>query len=315
MIMESSVFLVMALTSSCFFVTLDFFSLPAKQNLFAENSKIGDGSNNAYVQPKRDVTVSMTSSKTEFAANESVAIDITLKNSDATKPARILNWINPCNGAGDSSSSSSPMDMSFFDVKTTGGQPALYLGALIKRKEPTDKDYKTMKGGEQISCTINLDKYFQFTSPSGDDEYKISYAITSMQLSDPFKIQGSNAIESLETDTLSLKINARTKPSRSLLDQYMRGLQSGGTTYNKCTTAQQGLLIEARKQAVVESTSAVSYITNISQWGNTTSCSRHNKWFGPYNTNRLAELKPGYQAISARLNDASIKFDCGCKQR
>ena len=258
----------------------------------------------------------MSSSKAEFVATEPVSISITLKNNDATNSARILNWINPCNGAGDITSSS-PVDMSFFDVKTSGAdQRALYLGALIKRKEPTDKDYTTLKAGEQIACTINLDKYFQFNAPIGDDEYEISYAVTSMQLSDPFKIQGNSAVESLATDALNLKINARSNsPSRSLRDQSMRGLQTGSTTFNKCTTAQQGFLREARKQASVESTHAVSNITSISLWGNTTKCARHNKWFGPYDTNRLAELKPGYEAVSARLNDASILFDCGCKQK
>lgn len=219
----------------------------------------------------------MTSSRTEYTANESVAIDIILKNNDATKPARILNWINPCNSARDTSSNSSPVDMSFFNVKTiVGGQPALYLGALIKRKEPTDKDYKTLKVGEQISCTIYLDKYFQFSAPSDDDEYEILYGITSMQLSDPFQIQGTNTIESLVTAALRLKINARTNLFRSPRDQHMRGLQTGGTTFNKYTATQQALLREARKQALTELTNAVSNITSISLWRNTTNCNRHN---------------------------------------
>lgn len=294
----------LALTSSCI-----------RQNPFDDNSKNGDGSNNGQGQPKpkTDVTVTMSSSTTEFAANAPVAIDIKLANTDASKPARILDWVNPCNGAaGDGTS---PVDMSFFNVKTVGGQSAPYLGALIKRKEPTYKDYKTLKAGEQISCTINLDKYFQFSAPSGDDEYVISYAVTSMQLSDPFQIQGGSTMESLETGALTVKVNARTVPSRSLRDQNIRGLQTVSTTFNKCTVAQQGLLIEARNQAKIESTNAVSTIANISQWGNATSCVRHNTWFGPYDGNRFAELKPGYDAISARLNDASIKFDCGCKQK
>jgi peptidyl-Lys metalloendopeptidase len=258
----------------------------------------------------------MSSSKSEFAASESVAIDIKLTNTDAINPARILDWFNPCNGAGDAATSSSPVDMSFFNVETAfGGQSALYLGALIKRKEPTDKDYKTLKAGEQISCTINLDKYFQFSAPTGDDAYVISYAVTSMQLSEPFQIQGGSTMESLEAGALTVKVNARTIPTRSVRDQNIRGLQTGSTTFNKCTVAQQGLLIEARKQAKIESTNVVSTIANISQWGNATSCVRHNTWFGPYDGNRFAELKPGYDAISARLNDASIKFDCGCKQK
>lgn len=265
---------------------------------------------NGRVKPKRDITLSMSTSQTEFAADEAVVVDFTLTNNEAIKPARILNWINPC-------ISESPMDMSFFDVRTVGGQPALYLGALIKRKAPTKKDYKTLKAGEQISCTINLGEYFQFTAPSDDDIYEINYAVISTQISNPSSVQGTNAMESLETDTsLTVKVNARAPPpSRALRDQNLRGLQTGGNTFNSCSSSRQTLIRDARTKALAAATDVVSLLSNVSTWGTTARCTRYNEWFGPYSSSRAtqhAELRKGFEEIRTKLNSSSIAFDCSC---
>lgn len=271
---------------------------------------VAGSSDSAKVQPKRDVTVSMTSSQAEFAAAESVMIDFTLKNNEANKPARILNWVNPC-------ISESPMDMSFLAVTTVGGQPALYLGALMKRNAPTNKDYSTLKAGEQISCTINLDKYFEFIAPEDDDVYEVNYTVTSMQISNPFNVQGNTAMESLDTDTpLTVKVEARAPPpSRALYDQNLRGLQTGTTTFYSCSGTRQTSIRDARTKAMAAVTNVVSLLNNVSNWGTTIRCTRYNSWFGPYSSSRAtqhAELKNGFEGIRAKLNSSSISFDCSC---
>ena len=271
------------------------------------------GSDNRRVQPKRDVTVSMSTSQTQFAAEESVAIDITLTNNEANKPARILDWINPCS-AGDATL---PKDMSFFDVRTVGGRPALYLGAVIKRKAPTDKDYKTLKAGEKISCTINLDEYFQFDAPSNDDEYEINYAVTSMQISSPTNVQGNTAMESLDTtSSLIVKVDAREPPpSRALHEQHLRGLQTGITTFNSCISSRQASIRDARTKALAATTNVVSLLNNVTTWGTSARCSRYTEWFGSYSATRHAELKTGFEAIRSKLNASNIAFDCTCTSK
>jgi len=249
----------------------------------------------------------MSSTQTEFAADESVAIDIILKNNEANKPARILNWLNPCHVEG------APIDMSFFDVKTVGGQQATYQGALIKRKAPTNKDYTTLKAGEQISCTVNLDDYFEFTASSSDDVYEVSYTVESMQISNAYDVQGNAAMESLETNTpLTIQVDARTPPSRALRDQNLRGLQTGATTFNACSTTRQSLIREARKQALTQATSVVNLLTNVAKWGTAARCYRYDEWFGTYSSTRHNELKAGYEALRNRLNVSSVVFDCTC---
>ena len=95
--------------------------------------------------PKRDVTLTISSSKTEFAANEPILIDITLKNNEAQKPARILDWVNPCNTGNDPTAL--PKEMSFLNIKTIGGKVAAkYMGAVFKRVKPENKDYNVHAG-------------------------------------------------------------------------------------------------------------------------------------------------------------------------
>jgi hypothetical protein len=143
-----------------------------------------------------------------------VLIDVTVKNSKPNKPARVLDWVVPCN-AEDVTSPETPTKMSFFAIKTSGGRMAKYLGAVLKHIEPEEKDYKVLKPGYEVKCTINLRKYYQFDSTSNDNSYKIKYAVTSMELSNPNASNRASALESLESNTLTVKIGAKNISTRA----------------------------------------------------------------------------------------------------
>ena len=119
------------------------------------------------MKTKRDVSITISSSKDSFAADEHVLIEVVLKNNESDKPVRVLNWVVPCN-AKDVSSPDTPAEMSFFAVKMAGGHVAKYLGVVFKRVKPDEKDYKMLKPGDEVRCTIDLGRYYQFDS-MGDD--------------------------------------------------------------------------------------------------------------------------------------------------
>ena len=253
------------------------------------------------------MTLIISSSKTEFAADEPILIDVTLKNNEAQKPARILDWVNPCNTENDSSTL--PKEMSFFNIKTTGGQAAKYMGAVFKRANPENKDYKMLMPGDVVSCTINLGTYYEFAAGSGDDNYEIKYSLASMQLSDPDN--NGNAVETLDSNSLTLKVSARDD-SFHLRRRNLRGLQSGGTLFNGCTATRQSTINDARTKALSAATDAQSQINKVGNAGTVSYCPRYDEWFGSYSSTRHSDLKTGYDLITARLNDASIRFDCTC---
>ena len=88
---------------------------------------------------------------------------------------------------------------------------AKYLGAVFKRVKPAEKDYKMLKPGDEVSCTIDLGKNYEFASKSNVTSYDIKYSVSSMELSNPST--NATKLESLESNTLTIKIDARKVPT------------------------------------------------------------------------------------------------------
>lgn len=251
------------------------------------------------------MSFSLSTSKDSLASDEDVLINVTVKNNTPNKRARVLNWIVPCDFNNLTSSSiNPPKDMSSFEVNTLGGHTAKYLGALIKRGEPSYKDFLTLGPGAEISCTIDLGKYFEFVSPSEDDVYEIKFTATASQLSAP-----SARLETLNSGTLSIQIAARDVPTRALRERKLQAINN----FHNCDVSQQNVIADARSRAAAESTNALNVIDDVGRWRNAAYCPRYKEWFGDYDDNRhTVELRPGYSAVRDRLNHLPIVFDCKC---
>ena len=233
-------------------------------------------------------------------------IEVVLKNNESDKPVRVLNWVVPCN-AKDVSSPDTPAEMSFFAVKMAGGHVAKYLGVVFKRVKPDEKDYKMLKPGDEVRCTIDLGRYYQFDSMGDDSSYEIKYSVSSMELSNPNASTGASALESLESNTLYIKIEARGIPTRALRERKLQELNN--FSGNKCDATKRNDLIEARRLATIASSETVSFMEN-----NPPTCPRYQKWFGEYDLSRHTELVNGYNLTRDRFTNALITFDCGCKK-
>lgn len=149
---------------------------------------------------------------------------------------------------------------------------------------PAEGNYKRLKPGDEVSCTIDLEQYFEFISSDGDDDdYNIQYSVTSMELSKPTTVNTTNALEILESNTLTIKIGNRATPfqrNRSLRDE--RNLQSLNSFF-RCTTTQQASIAEARTHAITASNDAVAIIESVGLLQSTSTCPRYKQWFGDFN--------------------------------
>jgi peptidyl-Lys metalloendopeptidase len=248
------------------------------------------------------VTVTLSTIKTDYSADEDVLVNVTLSNIEAQKPVRILDWVNPCDSKDQYSGM--PKDMSFFNISTGGGSAANYIGALIKRGRPVAKNYMLLLPGEQIICTVNIGEFYQFEAESDDDTYDIQYLVSGMQLSGP--VSDGISLQSIKSNPLKVKVAARHIPRH--LEGNLRGLQSGSNSFRGCTSSRQNSIRDARSQAVTAAKDATDCIASVSGSGRT----RYEEWFGQFSSSRHNELKSGYNAIYARLKDASITFDCSC---
>jgi len=84
---------------------------------------------------------------------------------------------------------------------------------------------------------------------------------------------------------------------------------TGGTSFNKCTIEQQGILGNARSQASIYSAEAKAYLNaNIFD-------SRYRIWFGVFDTSRYATANSHFNGISSAMDTAAVTFDCGCKKK
>lgn len=254
--------------------------------------------------------MTISSSKSVFAADEPVLIDITLKSNEVKKQARILDWVVPCEPKNEILTM--PTEMSFFNIKTAvSSVAAKYMGALFKRPSPTNKDYKTLKPGEEISCTIDMSKYYEFTAGSDDDSYEIMYSVASMQLSNPYN--NRNSIESLDSNSITVNIKARDPPlPPDDYDHNLRGLQTGGTSFNGCSTSRQNDLRQARSYALTAVRNLDAPLAKVGQEGSSSVCQWYDEWFGTFSSTRHNELNVGFKEIRNQLNDASIRFECTC---
>ena len=290
----------------------------------------GNGGNSGGSVPKRDVSLTLSTPKTSYAPDEPVLVDVTLKNNEANKPAKILDWIVPCVTDATPPTSTStdgkelPTEMSMFDVHTSFAKvSAKYLGAVFKRTKPADKDYKVLKAGEEISCTVNLGEYYAFDNVK-ENQYEISYSVEGLQLSEPGNSNGNNGnafglqMENVRSNTLNLQIDARPAPappsSSGGTRKNLRGLQSGSTTFNGCSSARQSTLLQARSIALTKSTEVVNLLTSVGNSQSSSSCPRYEEWFNSYNSVRHNELQDGYIKIRDDLESKLINFDCTCTQ-
>lgn len=264
--------------------------------------------------------MAISTSKDTFAVDEPVSVDVVLKNSnpDSPFPVRLLEWVIPCD------SPETLTEMFFFDIKTTRGKAANYIGVHFKRTEPTDEDYKVLEPGEQISCTIDLGKYYNFASPNKDNYYEIMYSKTSMQLSHP----DSTALEILQSNSLKLKIDAREVPPRPSLDEtfsyekcyqgsfFVRCYKCGEmpSPLRKKNIDVEELVSETNSIAIERVFEVNQEIVEVGNRQSSVSCPRYNTWFGEYDPDRHSILRKEYHNIESDLRYEYMLFDCQPEQ-
>ena len=240
--------------------------------------------------PKDGPVVSLSVAQSTFSATQDVLVTVTVSNPHK-HTVRVLKWFTAAEG----------VEEPLFAVMRDG-QPVAYLGAHHKRPAVTGKDYISLKAGENISHTVNLADIYDL-SQSG--QYEVFYAVASYQLFDE-KGNAFNLRDSLVSEKISFKAEGgapRAKPTQPPPPP------AGGNAFNACTIDQQNLLVSARNQAKTYASQASSYLNS-----NNSGTPRYLEWFGAYTSSRYTTVKNNFGAISDKMTNAGITFDCKCKQ-
>jgi peptidyl-Lys metalloendopeptidase len=260
--------------------------------LFAFVSVTGAGA-----APKGDAVVTLSVDQTSFTASENVVIHVLIENT-GKNPVKVLKWYTPAED----------VEEPLFAV-TRNGAAVDYTGAHYKRPAATGSDYVVLKSGESFTRDVDLGAYYDLTA-SGD--YSITYDVGSWNL---FSEKGSDkkAVETLSSNTLTLSIAGRTSSARSSSNMVSYGAAvTGGSTFNKCTTAQQATVTTARNDASNYAAAALSYLNTKASSQPTL---RYTTWFGTYLNTRYSTVTSHFSALNTTLSTASMTFDCGCKKK
>lgn len=260
--------------------------------LFAFVSVIGAGA-----APKGEATVTLSVDQTSFTASENVVIHVLIEN-QGKNPVKVLKWYTPAED----------VEEPLFAV-SNNGKAVDYTGAHYKRPAATGNDYVVLQAGESLSRDVDLGTYYDLSS-SGD--YSVTYDVGSWNL---FSEKGSdrNKVETLSSNTLTLPIVGRAASSKSSANtaSYSAAV-TGGSTFNKCTTAQQATVTTARNDASAYAASALSYLNTKAGSQPTL---RYTTWFGTYLNTRYSTVTSHFSSLSSTLDTASMTFDCGCRKK
>jgi peptidyl-Lys metalloendopeptidase len=141
----------------------------------------------------------LSADKALFKTGEEVTLHLTITNPNDFS-IRVLKWFTPLEG----------VKQPLFTV-TRDGEPVTYLGAMVKRPAPTEKDYITLAAGERITSDVNLSAFYDF-SISGN--YEIMYDVTSIQLYAGEDLAQLNKTGHLTSNKLSMFIEGTSAPAQ-----------------------------------------------------------------------------------------------------
>jgi hypothetical protein len=158
--------------------------------------------------------------------------------------------------------------------------------------------------GNKVWCTIDLGQYYTFASESNDNSYEIKYSVISMELSSNASTSAS-VLESLDSNILTIKIDARNAPTQALWEQNLQSLNN----FRGCDTARQSLLLDARSRSVNATNDALSVIDCVGELESSLNCPLYKEWFGNYDFNRHMVIRNRWDIVTS---PASIMFDCTC---
>jgi peptidyl-Lys metalloendopeptidase len=235
--------------------------------------------------PEPAATVTISTDKAAFTADESVLVNVTITN-NAGHPVKVLKWFTPAEG----------VEEPLF-VVSVDGAPVQYVGPVYKRPEPKNDDYVNLKPGESLTRSVDLRAYYDL-SVTGN--YAVRYAVAGADLLDKDNGQGRKA-----AGLVSNEITVFAEASRPSAKPTQPPPTPG---FNKCSATQIDTLNNAKEQAKRYSDDSVAYL-------NGSAGPRYTTWFGGYIASRFNSVAGHFDAIQDAFYTKNVTFDCGCKQK
>jgi peptidyl-Lys metalloendopeptidase len=142
-------------------ILLVSLAIPGHTKSLFSNSQL------ASAKTPMSAVVNLSVDKDSFDEGADVIVHVTIKNPTRSS-IRILKWFTPLDG----------VERPLFTV-LRNGEAVPYVGKLVKRAAPKERDYITLKAGKSMRSDVKLSDYYAFLVPG---RYEITYNVTSPQL-------------------------------------------------------------------------------------------------------------------------------------
>jgi len=221
-------------------------------------------------------------------------VDFSLTNL-ASEPLTVCAWGTPLDKSDD------VMRADMFNVGSMMGEPAPYIGIVMKRR-PVISDFVTLQPGQTISSTINLLKGYWFPAAGHYTVSLQSYIYVFKGELETGEVSLTNfELYDLSSDALSLYVS-----SVSPLPELMIGNETnlGAVTVNaNCDTSRASTVRTADSNAGTLINRVTSYMRGACGGG------AYVTWMGVCDSSRYSTVTSNFNRISSR-HSSGYRVDC-----
>ncbi len=215
-------------------------------------------------------------------------------------PVQLLRWQTPVDG----------VDNNLFAVMQNG-QPVAYVGRLVKRPAPTDKDYIELAPGQNLTVEVDLTAYYDMRKGG---QFTVRYARSAGDVVRDAAEAKRGGVQGGIVDFERPAGDSVTIYADAAVDAFdSQDKASGGVgifaatnSYVGCTTTRQNQIATARSSASTYANNSKSYLAAGTQG------SRYTWWFGAYNSSRYSTVRTHFNNIYSALTSQPFTFDCSC---
>jgi peptidyl-Lys metalloendopeptidase len=256
------------------------------------------------------LNVTLTSDSVNLNGTDDVTVTVTMKNVGSA-PMYVPKWSVP-----------SQVATSGVFTITRDGEPAPYLGVLVKRKAPSARDLMKIDAGASMDFKVELSALYDL---SVTGTYNIQYDVRSMQMwGGPAPAAATverQAAESssepqmmdLVSNTIALGITgdasadarrANDLAALASLSEAVSPAFAPSVSFVGCSNNRTQQVRTALSSAESYASNSLSYL-NANNRG-----TRYTTWFGSYNANRYSTARSHFAKISDAASTKSLTFDC-----
>lgn len=264
----------------------------------------------AYAQTN-GIAVTLSSESANLKGSDDVTVNVTMTNVGSA-PVFVPKSYVPSQAA----------TSGVFTV-TRNGEPVPYLGAIVKRKAFTSRDFIRIGAGASLDMTVELSSLYDL---SAGGVYNIQYDVQSVPTlrdaraldaatSERQSVQAQSEPQTLDlaSNTIALTITGDANlEARRAADADAVARASGTVTPSFAGSVSFiGCSNTRTTQIRTALSSTESYASNSLSYLNAgTRGARYTTWFGTYNSSRYSTVRSHFAAISDAASTKPIAFDC-----